>query len=80
MSINYRLGLGGFLAGAKIAEELKRDGFAGNGNFGFTDQKVALEWVQRYIENFGETPKMSRLWGSQLEVSVSATIWLRIIR
>ncbi|KAJ5656040.1 Alpha/Beta hydrolase protein [Penicillium longicatenatum] len=44
---------GGFLAGAKIAEELKRDGFAGNGNFGFTDQKVALDWVHRYIENFG---------------------------
>ncbi|KAJ5777322.1 hypothetical protein N7520_000568 [Penicillium odoratum] len=56
VSINYRLGLGGFLASAKIAEELKRDGFAGNGNFGFTDQKVALDWVQKYISNFGGDP------------------------
>ncbi|KAJ5802640.1 uncharacterized protein N7503_005090 [Penicillium pulvis] len=56
VSINYRLGLGGFLAGAKIAKELKRDGFAGDGNFGFTDQKAALDWVQRYIENFGGDP------------------------
>ncbi|KAJ5946474.1 hypothetical protein N7454_003313 [Penicillium verhagenii] len=56
VSINYRLGLGGFLAGAKIGEELKRDGFAGNGNFGFTDQKVALDWVQKYIEEFGGDP------------------------
>lgn len=56
VSINYRLGLGGFLASAKIAEELDRDGFAGNGNFGFTDQKVALDWVQRYIEIFGGDP------------------------
>ncbi|KAJ5691181.1 hypothetical protein N7488_011916 [Penicillium malachiteum] len=57
VSINYRLGLGGFLAGSKIAAELKRDGFAGNGNFGFTDQKVALDWVQRYIFNFGGDPE-----------------------
>lgn len=56
VSLNYRLGLGGFLAGAKIGAELKEDGFAGNGNFGFTDQKVALDWVQRYIFNFGGDP------------------------
>lgn len=56
VSINYRLGLGGFLASSKIAEELKQDGFTGNGNFGFTDQKVALDWVQRNISNFGGDP------------------------
>lgn len=56
ISFNYRLGLGGFLAGSKIAEELKRDGFAGSGNFGFTDQKVAMDWVQRYIAQLGGDP------------------------
>lgn len=56
VSFNYRLGLGGFLASSKIADELKQDGFAGNGNFGFTDQKVAMEWVQKYIAQFGGDP------------------------
>lgn len=53
VSFNYRLGLGGFLASSKIGEELKADGFEGNGNFGFTDQKVAMEWIQAYIDQFG---------------------------
>lgn len=53
VSFNYRLGLGGFLASSKLAEELKRDGFEGNGNFGFTDQKLAMDWVQMYIVQFG---------------------------
>ncbi|KAJ5279784.1 acetylcholinesterase [Penicillium angulare] len=56
VSMNYRLGLGGFLACSKIGEELKQDGFTGNGNFGFTDQVVATEWVQKYIANFGGDP------------------------
>lgn len=53
VSFNYRLGLGGFLASSQIAEELKKDGFEGNGNFGFTDQKLAMDWVQKYILQFG---------------------------
>lgn len=56
VSFNYRLGLGGFLASSKIAEELKEDGFAGNGNFGFTDQKIAMDWIQKYISQFGGDP------------------------
>jgi carboxylesterase type B len=56
VNFNYRLGLGGFLASSKIADELKQDGFAGNGNFGFTDQKVAMDWVQKYIAQLGGDP------------------------
>lgn len=56
VNFNYRLGFGGFLASSKIAEELKRDGFAGNGNFGFTDQKVAMDWIQRYIAQLDGDP------------------------
>lgn len=56
VNFNYRLGLGGFLANSKIAKELEEDGFAGNGNFGFTDQKVAMDWVQSYIAQLGGDP------------------------
>jgi carboxylesterase type B len=52
VSFNYRLGLGYSLASSNVAEELKEDGFAGNGNFGFTDQKVAMNWIQKYISQF----------------------------
>ncbi|KAJ5949112.1 hypothetical protein N7454_000696 [Penicillium verhagenii] len=56
INFNYRVGIGGFLAGKVIAEELKQDGFAGSGNFGFTDQQVAFDWVQKYIKFLGGNP------------------------
>ncbi|KAJ5778141.1 hypothetical protein N7520_001387 [Penicillium odoratum] len=56
INFNYRVGIGGFLAGKIIADELREDGHAGSGNFGFTDQQVALEWVQRYVQFFGGDP------------------------
>lgn len=62
-SFNYRLGLGGFLASAKIGEELKAEGFEGNGNFGFTDQKVAMDWIQTYISELGGDPNSVTVFG-----------------
>lgn len=56
VNFNYRVGLGGFLAGSAVAAELKKDGFAGSGNFGFTDQQVAFDWVQKYIYFLGGDP------------------------
>lgn len=53
VNFNYRVGIGGFLAGNVIADELKQDGHAGSGNFGFTDQQVAFKWVQQYIGSLG---------------------------
>ncbi|GAB1210246.1 hypothetical protein APSETT445_009037 [Aspergillus pseudonomiae] len=53
VNFNYRVGLGGFLASAAIQQELQQDGHQGCGNFGFTDQQVAFEWVQRYIGSLG---------------------------
>ena len=53
VNFNYRVGLGGFLASEAIRNELRRDGHYGCGNFGFTDQQVAFEWVQRYISSLG---------------------------
>ncbi|KAF4990477.1 hypothetical protein FDECE_14361 [Fusarium decemcellulare] len=43
VSMNYRIGLGGFLASEAIRDELGREGHQGCGNFGFTDQQVAFE-------------------------------------
>lgn len=48
MSANYRLGLFGFLASKEICE-----GNSGAANFGFWDQRMALEWTYDCIEFFG---------------------------
>lgn len=42
VSINYRLGLFGWLGADGITP-----------NLGLHDQRVALEWVQKYIGHFG---------------------------
>lgn len=46
VSLNYRLGVFGWLAG----EALQSDGDA---NAGLLDQQFALNWVQKYIHKFG---------------------------
>ena len=63
VNFNYRVGLGGFLASNAIRKELHADGYEGCGNFGFTDQQVALQWVQRYITQFGGDPEQVTLVG-----------------
>ena len=49
VSIQYRLGLFGFLGGSQVAEN-------GVLNAGLLDQRSALEWVQRNIRAFGGDP------------------------
>jgi para-nitrobenzyl esterase len=51
VSINYRLGVLGFLALPQLAAS---DG--GTGNWGLRDQIAALAWVHRYIAAFGGNP------------------------
>ncbi|RDL41634.1 uncharacterized protein BP5553_01613 [Venustampulla echinocandica] len=46
VSINYRLGAFGFLAGSEVEAD-------GNANAGLHDQRLALEWVQNNIHLFG---------------------------
>jgi para-nitrobenzyl esterase len=52
VSINYRLGVLGFLAHPSLG-----------GNFGLYDQKAALEWVQRNAAAFGGDPKNVTIFG-----------------
>ena len=54
VTLNYRLGVLGFLAGNTI-------GF--NGNYGIKDQTAALEWVQRNISRFGGDPTKVMIFG-----------------
>lgn len=56
MSINYRLGVFGFLAGLDV----HNDGIL---NVGLHDQRFALKWVQKHIAKFGGDPRKVTIVG-----------------
>ena len=56
VSIQYRLGIFGFLGGAEIAKN-------GVQNAGLLDQRAALDWIQRNIRAFGGDPSRVTIWG-----------------
>eukprot|EP01083_Nonionella_stella_P150247 478335_1 len=60
VSINYRLGLLGFLPLQQIADET---GNTNGGMMGIYDQIVALQWVKSYIHNFGGDPSQVTIFG-----------------
>jgi para-nitrobenzyl esterase len=53
VSINYRLGVLGYLAHPALSAESRRNI---SGNYGLLDQIAALEWVKRNIAAFGGDP------------------------
>ncbi|TRM57434.1 Alpha/Beta hydrolase protein [Schizophyllum amplum] len=63
-TINFRLGLFGFAAGPHIREESAVSGEAGTGNYGLRDQRKAMEWVHRYISEFGGDPHNVTVFGA----------------
>lgn len=78
VSINYRVGLFGFLASSAIADDLKADGLAGVGNFGLTDQQTALHWVHRYIASLGGDAQNVTIFGESAGgMSVAHQVWAR---
>ncbi|TCD66643.1 hypothetical protein EIP91_001111 [Steccherinum ochraceum] len=56
VSMNYRLAALGFLASKEVKE-------AGVANLGLQDQRLAFQWVQKYIFAFGGDPSEVTLFG-----------------
>ncbi|KAJ7189504.1 Alpha/Beta hydrolase protein, partial [Mycena pura] len=56
VTIQYRLGLFGFLAGSAIKNN-------GTLNAGLLDQEFALRWVNKHISKFGGDPSKVTIWG-----------------
>ncbi|KAI0642945.1 carotenoid ester lipase precursor [Trametes meyenii] len=56
VSMNYRVSAYGFLASKEVKE-------AGVGNLGLQDQRLALQWIQKYISAFGGDPTKVTIWG-----------------
>ena len=61
VSMNYRLGLLGFLAHPALAAE--DSAHHSSGNYGMLDQQAALAWVRANIANFGGDPNNITLFG-----------------
>jgi len=60
VSINYRLGVLGYLAHPELSKESK-DGVSGN--YGLLDQAAALRWVRENIASFGGDAKNVTIFG-----------------
>ena len=58
VSINYRLGVLGFLCDRKLTKESGH-----SGNYGLYDQLEAIKWVYDHIENFGGDKSNITLFG-----------------
>lgn len=60
VTINYRLGVFGYLAHPDLSAESEHNS---SGNYGVLDQIAALKWVQRNIEKFGGDPGRVTIFG-----------------
>ncbi len=62
VTINYRLGPLGFLADSALKDEDPTQ--PSSGNYGFEDQRAALDWVRSNVDAFGGDPGNVTLFGS----------------
>ncbi|HUB62230.1 MAG TPA: carboxylesterase family protein [Puia sp.] len=70
VTVNYRLGIFGFLAHPDLTKESPHHS---SGNYGLLDQHAALEWVQRNIAAFGGDPARVTIAGESAgSISVCA--------
>ncbi|MDB5063011.1 MAG: carboxylesterase [Mucilaginibacter sp.] len=70
LTVNYRLGVFGFLAHPELTKESAHQS---SGNYGLLDQNAALLWVQKNIEAFGGDPKRVTIAGESAgSIAVSA--------
>jgi para-nitrobenzyl esterase len=70
VTINYRLGVFGFLATADLAKEA--NGAAGN--YGLLDMVAALEWVKANIREFGGNPDNVTIFGESAGSAAVSTL------
>lgn len=54
VTINYRMGIFGFLASPELTAE---SGYKASGNYGILDQIAALKWIKNNIRAFGGDPE-----------------------
>jgi para-nitrobenzyl esterase len=70
LTVNYRLGVFGFLAHPELTRESPRHA---SGNYALLDQHAALQWVQKNIAAFGGDPKKVTIAGESAgSIAVSA--------
>jgi carboxylesterase type B len=60
VTINYRLGIFGFMAHPALTAESPN---RASGNYGFLDQVAALQWVRENISGFGGDPNNVTIFG-----------------
>jgi para-nitrobenzyl esterase len=60
VTINYRVGLLGFLSHPALTRE---SGFHSSGNYGLLDQIAALAWIKRNVAAFGGDSERVTIWG-----------------
>ncbi len=60
VTINYRVGVFGFLALPELAKESKHNS---SGNYGLLDQLAALKWIHKNISTFGGDPNRVTIMG-----------------
>ena len=70
VTINYRLGVFGFLATTDMAKEV--NGAAGN--YGLLDMVAALEWVKANIKEFGGNPDNVNIFGESAGSAAVSTL------
>ena len=72
VSLNYRLGVFGFLAHPELTAE---SGRGASGNYGLLDQLAALRWVRSNIATFGGDPDNVTIFGESAgSASVSGLV------
>jgi para-nitrobenzyl esterase len=70
LTVNYRLGVFGFLAHPALTKESSR---GASGNYGLLDQQAALQWVRDNVAAFGGDPARVTIAGESAgSMSVSA--------
>ncbi len=60
VSINYRLGVFGFMALPELTAESAHHS---SGNYALLDQMAALKWVKENVKSFGGDPGRVTIWG-----------------